>query len=114
MGMMGMGAQEEASDAQYYADDAADLAQQALDEALAAENLAQQAEDDAAAEAAEPEAPVDPNPGVQDEAEAVGDPHLTMSNGRKADLCCKGGVCKPCESLLHNDEDVDAGKMGKM
>merc|ERR1719284_758014 len=113
---MGMGnAAEEAAEAQDEANDAADLANEAMDEALDAENLAQQAQDDAAAEAAEPEAPVDPNPDVQDEAEAVGDPHLKLSNGKKADLCCTGHKCKPCdESLLQNDEDVDVGKMGKM
>merc|ERR1719174_1295634 len=34
---------------------------------------------------------------VDDEAEAVGDPHLTLTNGVKADLCCEGGICKACE-----------------
>merc|ERR1719162_1052470 len=102
-GMMGMGmAQEEADQAQDEANDAVDLANQALDEALDAENLAQQAQDDAVEEAAEaePVAPVDPNPGVQDQAEAVGDPHLKLSNGKKADLCCDGDVCKACPVLL--------------
>jgi len=32
-----------------------------------------------------------------DEAEAVGDPHLTTSDGSHVDLCCDGDVCKPCE-----------------
>jgi len=31
-----------------------------------------------------------------DEAEAVGDPHLTISGGEKADLCCEGGECHAC------------------
>merc|ERR1719162_2406482 len=110
---MGM-AQAEADQAQNEADDAVDLANQALDEALDAENLAQQAQDDAAAEAADqpvaPVAPVDPNPGVQDQAEAVGDPHLKLSNGKKADLCCDGDVCKACPVLLQHDEELAEDK----
>merc|ERR1712127_170108 len=30
-------------------------------------------------------------------AEAVGDPHMTVSNGAKEDLCCEGGHCHPCQ-----------------
>merc|ERR1719157_236916 len=109
-GMMGMGmAQEEADEAQDEANDAVNLANQALDQALDAENLAQQAQDDAAAEAV-PVVPVDPNQGVQDEAEAVGDPHLKLSNGKKADLCCDGNVCKACPVLLQHDEELAEDK----
>merc|ERR1719162_844573 len=35
---------------------------------------------------------------ADDEAAAVGDPHLTLSNGAKQDLCCKGTECHPCPS----------------
>jgi len=30
------------------------------------------------------------------EAEAVGDPHMVLPSGQKADLCCEGGKCEPC------------------
>jgi len=33
---------------------------------------------------------------VQDEASAVGDPHLTTLSGSKLDLCCEGGKCHSC------------------
>merc|ERR1719272_979382 len=36
---------------------------------------------------------------IDDEAEAVGDPHLSKSNGAKTDLCCTGGHCQPCPAL---------------
>merc|ERR1719261_1875736 len=100
----------EAQEAQAEADDAADLANQALDEALDAENLAAQAQQDAVPQAAGvapvgiAPPPPDLNPGVQDEAEAVGDPHMKLSNGKNADLCCKGNICRACplESLLQH------------
>jgi hypothetical protein len=38
------------------------------------------------------EEPVDGN-----EAAAEGDPHLTSSTGSHKDLCCEGGVCRPCQ-----------------
>merc|ERR550537_1367830 len=37
---------------------------------------------------------------VDDEAEAVGDPHLTLASGDKKDLCCEGGVCHACDQAL--------------
>ena len=42
---------------------------------------------------------VDPNPDfpINDEAAAVGDPHLTFATGSTAGLCCEGGHCVPCE-----------------
>merc|ERR1719198_2823196 len=39
---------------------------------------------------------VEVDPEVEEEAAAVGDPHLSQSNGGKSDLCCEGGICKPC------------------
>jgi len=41
---------------------------------------------------------VDPEPDfpIDDEAEAVGDPHLTFATGGTDDLCCEGGHCVPC------------------
>merc|ERR1719223_2121502 len=66
-----------------------------------------------------PEVAVDPV--IEEEAAAVGDPHLTLTSGESDDLCCESGVCKPCpvaliqetdyysyyyyESLLQEDED---------
>jgi hypothetical protein len=46
-----------------------------------------------------------------DDAAAVGDPHLTLSSGSKTDMCCPGGVCKACDladvdALLQEDEDA--------
>jgi len=51
---------------------------------------------------------VDPEPEfpVDDEAAAVGDPHMTLASGGTDDLCCEGGVCAPC-SLEDNSDDVD-------
>merc|ERR1719240_250066 len=43
-----------------------------------------------------------------DEAEAVGDPHLTMTGGEKADLCCEGGVCSACPPVELLEETVDS------
>jgi len=42
---------------------------------------------------------VDPEPvfPVDDEASAVGDPHLQFASGGTADLCCSGGICSPCK-----------------
>ena len=44
---------------------------------------------------------VDPEPDfpVDDEAAAVGDPHLQFASGGTADLCCDGGHCVPCSGL---------------
>merc|ERR1719223_246580 len=72
-----------------------------------------------------PEVAVDPV--IEEEAAAVGDPHLTLTSGKKNDLCCKSGMCKPCpvallqesdyysyyyyESLLQED-DLGMGMMG--
>jgi hypothetical protein len=33
----------------------------------------------------------------EDEAGAIGDPHMTLSNHKKNDLCCHHGHCKPCQ-----------------
>merc|ERR1719223_1561465 len=33
----------------------------------------------------------------EDEAAAVGDPHLTLTDGSSQDMCCKGGHCYPCQ-----------------
>jgi len=79
------------------ADDASNLANEALEEASDAGSKADEA--DAKAEEEEEMMPeVDPLP--QDEAAAVGDPHMTLSTGDKKDLCCSGAVCKPCSSAL--------------
>merc|ERR1719329_412895 len=44
-----------------------------------------------------PPAPVDPVVGAGgDQAEAVGDPHISKTTGTKEDLCCDGGICEPC------------------
>merc|ERR1719329_1349335 len=77
--------------------------------------------------AAAPEVVVDPV--IEEEAAAVGDPHLTLTSGVSDDLCCESGVCKPCpvallqetdyysyyyyESLLQEDnDDLGMGMMG--
>merc|ERR1719183_2571830 len=102
---MGMGgAREEAEEAQFDAEAAAQLAQEALDMAHDAEGKAEEAVE-------EPE-----EKPVADEAEAVGDPHMTLTTGEKKDLCCDGSVCKACPypALLQHDEDVEAMGMGKM
>merc|ERR1719503_464061 len=41
---------------------------------------------------------VDPEPDfpVDDEADAVGDPHMTLATGGSVDLCCSHGHCEPC------------------
>merc|ERR1719329_778430 len=46
-----------------------------------------------------------PCPEVQDEAEAVGDPHMVLTSGQKLDLCCEGGKCEPCNSLHDRNND---------
>merc|ERR1719162_988591 len=38
----------------------------------------------------------------EDVAEAVGDPHMTVSNGAHEDLCCDDGPCRACD-LSHVD-----------
>merc|ERR1719223_1261013 len=76
-----------------------------------------------------PEVEVDPV--IEEEAAAVGDPHLTLTSGKADDLCCKSGICEPCplallqestdyysyyyyESLLQEDEDDLGMGMGMM
>merc|ERR1719503_466401 len=75
-----------------------------------------------------PEVAVDPV--IEEEAAAVGDPHMTLTSGESDDLCCESGVCKPCpvallqvsdyysyyyyESLLQADEDELGMGMGMM
>ena len=50
---------------------------------------------------------------VNDEAGAVGDPHVTLANGGTSDMCCENGHCEPCNSLHdsvtlgHTDENDD-------
>jgi hypothetical protein len=41
---------------------------------------------------------VDPEPDfpVDDEADAVGDPHMTLATGGTVDMCCEDGHCEPC------------------
>jgi hypothetical protein len=41
---------------------------------------------------------VDPEPDfpVDDEADAVGDPHMTLATGGTVDMCCTDGHCEPC------------------
>lgn len=82
------------------ADDASDLANQALDEATDAENMANEADEKAVEEDMEEEMTPEVDPLPQDEAAAVGDPHMTLSTGDSQDLCCSGAVCKPCSSAL--------------
>merc|ERR1719409_179337 len=43
-----------------------------------------------------PTKPTKPEEEISDEAEAVGDPHLTLTSGNREDLCCKDGHCKLC------------------
>merc|ERR1719157_138248 len=44
-----------------------------------------------------------------DEAEAVGDPHLTTLGGEKSDLCCEDGECHACSpALLQEDISLDS------
>merc|ERR1719386_564905 len=40
------------------------------------------------------------DPVVEEEAAAVGDPHMAMTSGESSDLCCESGVCKPCSASL--------------
>merc|ERR1719183_3274393 len=109
---MGMGkrpSKEEAEAAVDEANTAANLAQEALNLANAATEEANIAAEDAEKEVEE--AAEEP---IADEAEAVGDPHMTLATGEKRDLCCEGSVCKSCPfpALLQHDEDVEAGGTG--
>merc|ERR1719272_275548 len=49
---------------------------------------------------------VEVDPVVEEEAAAVGDPHMTLPSGESDDLCCESGVCKPCPVALLQ-ESVD-------
>merc|ERR1719162_2744922 len=40
-----------------------------------------------------------------DEAAAVGDPHMTLTGGEQDDLCCNGGHCEPCPLALFSKVD---------
>merc|ERR1719162_992629 len=48
-------------------------------------------------------------PQIEDEAAAVGDPHMSLNTGAKEDLCCTGGKCEPCDVSLfaHSAQTVD-------
>merc|ERR1719162_2278071 len=49
---------------------------------------------------------VEVDPVVEEEAAAVGDPHMTSTSGETDDLCCETGVCKPCAvALLQVSDD---------
>merc|ERR1719313_3338599 len=54
-----------------------------------------------------PAVEVDPVVGAGgDDAAAVGDPHLSQDTGAKEDLCCEGGICKPCPVALMSDKQM--------
>merc|ERR1711957_1090102 len=40
------------------------------------------------------------DPAINEEAAAVGDPHMVLTSGESDDLCCESGVCKPCPVAL--------------
>merc|ERR1719162_2187598 len=48
---------------------------------------------------------VEVDPVVEEEAAAVGDPHMTLTSGESDDLCCESGVCKPCPVALLQESD---------
>merc|ERR1719329_1489338 len=50
-----------------------------------------------------PEIEVDPV--IEEEAAAVGDPHMTQTSGESTDLCCESGICKPCPVALLQESD---------
>merc|ERR1719503_453961 len=50
-----------------------------------------------------PEVEVDPV--IEEEAAAVGDPHMTQKSGESVDLCCESGFCKPCPVALLQEND---------
>merc|ERR1719329_2016470 len=50
-----------------------------------------------------PEIEVDPV--IEEEAAAVGDPHMTQTSGQSTDLCCESGICKPCPVALLQESD---------
>lgn len=37
------------------------------------------------------------DPLKEDDAAAVGDPHMSAASGETSDLCCEHGICKPCD-----------------
>merc|ERR1711957_1161634 len=41
---------------------------------------------------------------INEEAAAVGDPHMVLTSGESDDLCCESGVCKPCPVALLQEE----------
>merc|ERR1719491_826423 len=46
------------------------------------------------------------DPAINEEAAAVGDPHMVLTSGESDDLCCETGVCKPCPvALLQVSDD---------
>merc|ERR1711957_589218 len=48
---------------------------------------------------------VEVDPVVEEEAAAVGDPHMTLTSGDSDDLCCESGACKPCPVALLQESD---------
>jgi len=78
------------------AKDAIDISQQAETEAQTAQDKAAEAETVVGDSADDTVA--DEETGNDDGASAVGDPHISSDIGQTQDLCCKGGVCKPCPS----------------
>merc|ERR1719223_2558126 len=54
----------------------------------------------------DPEPIVEVDPPLEEEAAAVGDPHMDLRSGSTADLCCEGEACKPCPvALLQVSDD---------
>jgi hypothetical protein len=78
------------------ADQAKQEASGALTKARGALSAARKAESDAKKASSDADQKAAGGAGIDDEAEATGDPHLTLSNGNKEDLCCHDGHCKPC------------------
>jgi len=78
----------EAKEAEQEAQGALSKAREALKEAREAETEAKKASSDADEE--------NSKAAISDQAEATGDPHLTLANGNKEDLCCHDGHCKRC------------------
>merc|ERR1712160_215565 len=44
------------------------------------------------------------DPAINEEAAAVGDPHMILTSGESDDMCCQSGICKPCPVALLQEE----------